>query len=84
MQLDKTKQQMGAINVIKETLRTNGPLGLYKGYTALLLFSVPKNQVRFGTFTFVQQNWLKEKTKTHTFLCGLIAGGAEALVVVTP
>jgi solute carrier family 25 citrate transporter 1 len=84
MQLDKSKNSLGAINVVKETVRTNGPLGLYKGYTALLLFSVPKNQVRFGTFTYVQQHWLTEKNKRNTFLCGLIAGGAEALVVVTP
>jgi len=41
------------INVMKEAVRKNGPFGLYKGYSALLLFSVPKNYVRFGTFTYV-------------------------------
>ena len=84
MQLHKEKQALGAIGVARETLSKHGPLGLYKGYSALLLFSIPKNYVRFGTFTYVEQNWLKTKTKTNTFLCGLIAGGAEALIVVTP
>lgn len=84
MQLDKAKQANGMINVMKEAVRTNGPFGLYKGYSALLLFSVPKNYVRFGTFTYVQENWLSTKSKKNTFLCGLIAGAAEAIFVVTP
>lgn len=44
---------MGALGVMKDAIKTNGPLGLYKGYSALLLFSVPKNYVRFGTYTAV-------------------------------
>lgn len=84
MQLDKSRQNMGAVGVIKDTVKRFGPLGLYKGYSALLLFSVPKNYVRFGSFTYCQENIFKEKTKTNTFLCGLVAGGAEALLVVTP
>ena len=59
-------------------------MALYKGYSALLLFSVPKNYVRFGTFTWVQQKFLTEKSSMNTFLCGLVAGGADALFVVTP
>jgi solute carrier family 25 citrate transporter 1 len=84
MQLDKSKQKLGALGVAKEAIAKHGPLGLYKGYSALLMFSIPKNYVRFGMFTYAEQNWLKTKSKTNTFLCGLIAGGAEALLVVTP
>ena len=53
MQLSKEKQAMGAVGVVKEAVKKSGPFGLYKGYSALLLFSVPKNYVRFGTYTAV-------------------------------
>lgn len=84
MQLYKEKNAMGAVNVIKETVRTGGILGLYKGYGALLMFSVPKNYTRFGTYSYVQDNILTAKTRTNNFLCGLCAGAAEAVIVVTP
>ena len=75
---------MGAVATMKDTYRTRGFFGLYKGYSALLMFSVPKVYVRFGTFTYMQTNVLTEKTKLNTFLCGLTAGVTEALIVVTP
>lgn len=75
---------MGAVNVIKDTYRTNGFFGLYRGYSALLMFSIPKNYVRFGTYTYVQENILTEKKRSNNFLCGLSAGFAEAIFVVTP
>ncbi len=75
---------MGAVNVIKDTVKTNGFFGLYKGYSALLMFSVPKNYCRFGAYTYVQDNILTEKTRTNNFLCGLCAGATEAVFVVTP
>ncbi len=33
-------------------------VGLYRGYSALLFFSIPKNYVRFGTFHFLKENYL--------------------------
>tara|TARA_B110000285_G_C14585036_1_gene363869 strand:+ start:141 stop:380 length:240 start_codon:yes stop_codon:yes gene_type:complete len=50
MQLFKEKNSMGAINVVKSTIRESGFFGLYRGYSALLLFSIPKNYVRFGAY----------------------------------
>ena len=84
MQLYKEKNAMGAVNVIKDTYRTGGFFGLYKGYSALLMFSVPKNYVRFGTYSYVQANILTEKSSLNNFMCGLSAGFAEAIFVVTP
>jgi len=84
MQLFKEKNQLGTINCMKDTVAKNGFLGLYKGYSALLMFSVPKNYVRFGTYTYVQENILTEKTRRNNFLCGICAGAAEAVLVVTP
>jgi solute carrier family 25 (mitochondrial citrate transporter), member 1 len=48
------------------------------------MFSVPKNYVRFGTYSYIQSNVLTEKSKTNNFLCGLCAGAAESTFVVTP
>jgi solute carrier family 25 (mitochondrial citrate transporter), member 1 len=84
MQLNKEKQNLGMVNVMKEAVKSHGPFGLYKGYSALLLFSVPKNYVRFGTYTWAEQTFFQKKTKMNTFLCGLVAGAAEAAFVVTP
>jgi solute carrier family 25 citrate transporter 1 len=74
----------GAFDTVRATVKDHGPLGLYRGYSALLMFSVPKNYVRFGAFTYVQTNILTEKNQRNNFLAGLIAGAAEALLVVTP
>lgn len=84
MQIDKAKYEAGMIGTAKETFRTNGFFGFYRGYTALLLFSMPKNSVRFGAFEFAKTNLFTGPGSTNTFMCGLTAGVAEALVVVTP
>ena len=84
MQLYPEKNKQGTIATVKQTFGERGVLGFYRGYSALLLFSVPKNYVRFGTYAYVQSNVLKEKSKTNNFLCGLCAGAAESTFVVTP
>ena len=51
----------------------------------MLLFAMPKNSVRFSAFEFAQSSLFTDrKSKMSTFGCGLVAGCAEALVVVTP
>ena len=50
MQLYPEKNKLGAIHLVKTTMASQGHFGLYKGYSALLLFSIPKNYVRFGAF----------------------------------
>jgi len=57
---------------------------MYRGYTALLFFSVPKNYTRFGTYSYVKANILTEPTKLNNFLSGLCAGAMEATFVVVP
>lgn len=68
----------------KETFRNQGFFGFYKGYTALLLFSMPKNSVRFGAYEFAKTNMFTGAGQMNTFMCGLTAGFCEALAVVTP
>ena len=60
MQLDKTKQKLGMISLAKVTYNTYGVRGFYRGYLALLIFSMPKNSVRFGAFELARSNIFKE------------------------
>jgi len=84
MQLNPEINKLGMIGTIKKTWGERGILGFYRGYGALLLFSVPKNYVRFGTYTFMQTSVLTERNKKNNFMCGLAAGASEAVFVVTP
>jgi len=84
MQLDKSKNSLGLTGLAKETYARNGLLGFYKGYTALLLFSMPKTSVRFSAYEFATQNLFTKKSTLNTFMCGLFAGTSEAIFVVTP
>lgn len=85
MQLYPEVNKRGAINCVKDTMAKGGYFRLYKGYSALLLFSVPKNYVRFGAFHYARTNLFPDTTrKINTFYCGLIAGAMEAALVVTP
>jgi len=74
----------GTIETVKSTIREKGFFGMYRGYSALLLFSVPKNSVRFASFNYFKQNHFKENTRMNNFTCGLLAGAAESTFVVTP
>lgn len=84
MQLYPEVNKQGAINTVRNTIKERGILGMYRGYSALLLFSVPKNYVRFGTYSYVKGNVLTEPSKMNNFLCGIAAGAAESTFVVTP
>lgn len=84
MQIDKAKYQLGMTGLARETFANQGVLGFYRGYTALLLFAMPKNSVRFGAFEFAKANLFTEKNQMNTFACGLFAGFSEAIAVVTP
>lgn len=84
MQLYPEINKKGAINCVKSTVKQHGIFGLYRGYGALLMFSVPKNYVRFGTYSYLKANYFTQQTKLNNLICGLCAGSAEALLVVTP
>lgn len=50
MQLKPEMNSMGMGGVFRHTMADQGFFGLYRGYSALLLFSIPKNTVRFGAY----------------------------------
>lgn len=85
----KTKLQLfdmgkaGPIQVAKETVAKDGVLGLYRGLSSLLFFSVPKVATRFFAFELMRNNLQGpdgKLTAVRTLLAGLGAGAAEAIV----
>lgn len=84
MQLYSKYNNMGALNVMKYTLRKDGFFGLYKGYNLLLGAAVPKAYVRFGIFEYLKQNIFTAPTMLNTTICGCLAGAAEGFFVHTP
>lgn len=84
MQLYPEMNKKGSINTVKTTYAEKGFFGFYRGYSALLLFSVPKNYVRFGTYAYAKANLFTEPSKINNFMCGICAGAAESTLVVTP
>jgi len=88
MQLyDQKYAGQNAFQVGGDTISKHGVKGLYRGLAALVYFSVPKSAVRFWAFEEAKNRFQDSKggldTK-GTLTCGLIAGSAEAVIVVTP
>lgn len=71
--------------MVKKTYQTRGVRGFYRGLSALLLFSIPKTAVRFGSNTSLKHHVFTDRSsRLHTLLAGLGAGITEAILVVTP
>jgi len=87
MQLYEKESLKGPIQVVRDTVKTNGISGIYRGLTCLLYFSIPKSAVRFWGFEtakgFLQDERGHMDTKAN-LLAGLAAGTLEAVTVVTP
>eukprot|EP00019_Armaparvus_languidus_P013927 CAMPEP_0168587254 /NCGR_PEP_ID=MMETSP0420-20121227/4772_1 /TAXON_ID=498008 /ORGANISM="Pessonella sp." /LENGTH=337 /DNA_ID=CAMNT_0008622505 /DNA_START=11 /DNA_END=1024 /DNA_ORIENTATION=+ len=84
---EKSGKFKGPIDVLKQTVQQKGFFGLYRGLFSLVVTSVPKAAVRFGSFeTF--KSFLQKPDGTlgrrETLMCGLGAGVTEALLVVCP
>lgn len=84
MQLRPDKNAMGMVGVAKHTLAEQGFFGLYRGYSALLLFSIPKNTVRFGAYQKAKNLLFTDGSRISNFCCGIFAGACESTLVVTP
>lgn len=72
---------------MRQTVRSHGVLGLYRGLSSLLYGSIPKAAVRFGMFEFLSNHMRDAQGRLDSrrgLLCGLGAGVAEAVVVVCP
>ncbi|XP_067394086.1 tricarboxylate transport protein, mitochondrial-like isoform X1 [Emydura macquarii macquarii] len=75
------------VHCVRLTVQDHGVKGLYRGLSSLLYGSIPKSAVRFGMFEFLS-NYAKDSSgkldKKRSFICGLGAGVAEAVLVVCP
>mmetsp|Transcript_16824 Transcript_16824/g.23414 ORF Transcript_16824/g.23414 Transcript_16824/m.23414 type:complete len:314 (-) Transcript_16824:41-982(-) len=78
----------GIWNCVTVTVQENGPLGLYRGLSTLVIGSIPKSAVRFTGFEVFKSFLIDKETNTlssgRTFIAGLCAGISEALLAVTP
>lgn len=77
----------GIGDCVRQTVRSHGVLGLYRGLSSLLYGSIPKAAVRFGMFEFLSNQMRDAQGRLDSrrgLLCGLGAGVAEAVVVVCP
>ncbi|CAF1275969.1 unnamed protein product [Rotaria sordida] len=77
----------GVIDCVKKTVHSRGFFGLYRGLSVLLYGSIPKSAVRFGAFEELKKQAVDEHGQLNSktrLLCGLGAGLAEAILVVTP
>jgi hypothetical protein len=86
-QLDKGAG--GAMGVVRNTLRTSGPIGFYRGLSSMVYFATPKAAIRFSAFEQASGALVGGDGKpmfgsATAFVAGLIAGTAEAIVVTTP
>ena len=87
MQLFEERARQGPVAVARATVARDGPLGLYRGLSALLFFSVPKVATRFLAYEQLKGALTGSDGRlstSATLLCGLGAGAAEAVVAVTP
>lgn len=75
--------------MLRHTLQTSGPRGLYSGCSALALSNAAKGGIRFISFTqsqtFLRRTQLGESNPgLSNVLAGLTAGATESVLVVTP
>ncbi|CAF5188944.1 unnamed protein product, partial [Rotaria magnacalcarata] len=83
----ESRKYNGVIDCVKKTVNARGFFGLYRGLSVLLYGSIPKSAVRFGAFEELKKFTADEHGQlnaTTRLLCGLGAGLAEAVLVVTP
>merc|ERR1739838_497331 len=62
LQLDeKVGKYKGILDCAKQTVKSNGVTGLYRGLPVLLYGSIPKSAVRFGSFEQFKKQMVDEK-----------------------
>lgn len=75
------------MDCVKQTYRSHGFFGFYRGLSVLLYGSIPKSSFRFGTFEFLKSKAVDERGNLSPLMrlgCGLGAGISEAIFAVTP
>lgn len=88
----KQRMQAGAAGsarqVFLHTIKSEGVIGLYAGYSAALLRNVPSNMISFSTFEYLKLAWLGQSKRSvlapwQSVLSGALAGALSA-AITTP
>lgn len=79
----------GTMGVIRNTMKTSGPLGFYRGLSSMVYFATPKAAIRFSAFEKCSGVLTGSDGKpmfggATAFMAGLGAGTLEAIFVTTP
>lgn len=79
----------GTMGVIRNTMKTSGPLGFYRGLSSMVYFATPKAAIRFSAFEKCSGVLTGSDGKpmfggATAFVAGLGAGTLEAIFVTTP
>ena len=79
----------GPLHCALHTLRTNGPTGLYCGFSSFIVFAGPKAAIKFSVFdglmAFSRRNGHAQANPAMAdTACGLVAGLSEAGLGQTP
>jgi solute carrier family 25 citrate transporter 1 len=79
----------GTMGVIRNTMKTSGPLGFYRGLSSMVYFATPKAAIRFSAFEKCSGLLTGSDGKpmlggATAFVAGLGAGTLEAIFVTTP
>lgn len=81
-----------ASTAVSSILKTEGPLGFYRGYTSLVIRELPFDALQFPLYEFFKKQWVKKKYASKNIdclktwescVCGSVAGGISA-AVTTP
>ena len=70
-------------NIIKNDIKTNGILVVYKGLMPQIITSVPRFTIRFSVYESLNK-YNTNNSEVMKFGTGLIAGGVESTFVCTP
>ncbi|KAJ0412778.1 hypothetical protein ATCC90586_002408 [Pythium insidiosum] len=94
MEMIKTNMQLGTMRQhytgmlggFQYHLRTGGVISLYRGLAPVLVGSIPKAGIRFGTFDFFKHRFAGKhgETPLRNLAAGMLAGAIEATVATTP
>ena len=80
----RSKEKLKIMQIVKTTVNTQGIFGLYRGLSCLVVFSIPKAGIRFGSKDMFDKYIFTTKSSLSTFCSGGLAGCMEAIFAVTP
>ncbi|XP_071947985.1 mitochondrial S-adenosylmethionine carrier protein-like isoform X1 [Antedon mediterranea] len=83
----QTNPKLNSVAVFKETFKSEGSYGFYRGYISLLLREIPFSFIQFPIWELLKKVWSDRQSGNvnpfQSALCGATAGGISA-AITTP